>query len=107
MQRVTYLLLLPLEHDEASTPAGDELFKHLGKILGDLLERPLDRLVLARVEHVDQFEDRLLRLVELFLPGDELVSLLRERRVLLERLLVDVRKRLERFVDFAQLLEKL
>lgn len=107
MQRVTDLLLLPLEHDEAAAPARDELFKHLGKVFGDLLERPLDRLVLARVEHVDQFEDRLLRLVELFLPRDELVSLLRERRVLLERLLVDVRKSLERFVDFAQLLEKL
>ena len=48
MQRVTDLLLLSLEHDEAAAPARDELFKHLGKVFGDLLERPLDRVAVAR-----------------------------------------------------------
>lgn len=99
--------MLALEHDEPSPAARDELLEDLGKVLRDLLESALDGLVLPCVEDVDELEDRLLRVVELLLPRKQLVALLREGRVLLVGLLVDVGEAFERLVHLAKLLEQL
>lgn len=109
-----------LEHDQPSLARGYELLKHLLKVLGNLLERPLDRLVLALVERGDELLDRVGGRLELRLSGVEIVTLLREVGVLsagmirkglegerkenaLVGLLVDSRESLERLVDLAQL----
>jgi hypothetical protein len=81
---------------------GHQLFKDGRKLARDLLERPLDRLVLLLVEMLDERLDRLLRCVELLAPLQELVTLRREAVVLVERLLVDVLVLLEGFIDLAQ-----
>lgn len=113
-----------LEHDQPSLARGDELLKHLLKVLGNLLERPLDRLVLALVESGDELFDRVGGRLELRLSRVEIVALLREVGILsagmirkglegepkenaLVGLLVDSRESLERLVDLAQLSKEL
>jgi hypothetical protein len=83
-------LIDALLHDKPTSTRGHNLLKDLGKVLRDLLEGPLDRLVLAQVEGLDKVVDRVVRLVELLLPGDQLFALLREVVVLLKGLFVDV-----------------
>lgn len=73
---------LALLHDEPSPSSRHELPKDLRKVLGDLLERALDRLVLALVEVLDELVDRFLRAVEVALTLDEVVALLGEVGVL-------------------------
>ena len=64
-----------------------------------MLERTLNGLVFALVKNLDKFLNRLGRLVKVFSPLEKLIALLRETVVLLESLLVDVRKLLEAFID--------
>lgn len=103
----THLLRRSLEHNQPSSSTRHQFLKHLLKVLRHLLERPLDRLILPRIEHINEFENRFLRLVELFLTREEVVSLLGEGRVLLVGFFVDVGETFERLVDFAELFEEL
>ncbi|KAL9607842.1 MAG: hypothetical protein Q9167_007290, partial [Letrouitia subvulpina] len=83
-------------------PRRHELLKHPRKLPADLLERALDRLVLALVQHLDQLLDARLAAVQLPAPLRQQVPLLREVVVLLKRLLVDVPVPLEPLVDLVQ-----
>jgi hypothetical protein len=103
----THLFRRSLEHDQPSPSARDQLLKHLLKVLRHLLERPLDRLILPRIEHINEFENRFLRLVELLLTREEVVSVLGEGRVLLVGFFVDVGETFERLIDLAELFEEL
>jgi hypothetical protein len=69
---------------------GNELLENGGKLLGDLLERALNGLVLALVKMCDEFLDGFLGRVEFCSSLEELVLLGCEAVVLLKRLLVDV-----------------
>ena len=78
-----------------------------GEFLRDLLECALDRLVLDLVKMGNELLDRGLGLVELFPPLQKLLLLGYKVVVLLEGLLVDVRKFLQPFIDAMELLDKL
>lgn len=88
--------------DEAPVARRHQLLKDGCELLRDLLERPLNRLVLLLVEMLDQGLDRLLRRVQLLAPLEKLLTLCGEAVVLIKRLLVDVLVLLERLVDFPE-----
>ena len=68
-----------LQHDEPAPPLRHELLKHLLEILGNLLECPVDGLVFALVEHLDELFDRFGRCVELGPPRAPPVVALAQR----------------------------
>jgi len=86
--------------DQPPPPGGDELLKHGGKFFAYLLKGPLNGLVLALIEDLDQFLDTRLAVVELGASFGKCVPLVREVVVLLKRLLVHMSVLLQRLVDF-------
>jgi len=104
---ITHPILLSLEHNQPSSTSRNQLVKHLLKVLRDLFESPLNRFVLPRVEHINEFQDRVLRFVEFFLSSDELVPLFREGLILFVGFLVDVGETFQSFIHFAKLFQKL
>mmetsp|Transcript_35617 Transcript_35617/g.90933 ORF Transcript_35617/g.90933 Transcript_35617/m.90933 type:complete len:406 (+) Transcript_35617:686-1903(+) len=92
----------PLLHHQLAAPAGRQLGEDLPEVLGHLLERPLDGLVLAHVQRLHQLLDLDLTALQLLLPLEEVLALLRERHVLVQRLLVHVAELLELLRDLLQ-----
>lgn len=78
-----------------------------GRAASYLLEGELDGLVLAQLQHVHQLHDGLVAAVQLVLPLDELLLLLREVDKLVQGLLVDVAVLLQLRVALLQLPEQL
>ena len=72
-----------------------------------LLEGELDGLVFAQLQHVHELHDGLMAAVELLLPLDQLLLLLREVDELVQGLLVDVAVLLQLRVALLQLPEQL
>jgi len=95
---------LPLDH-EPSPPRGHQLLEHARKLPRDLLERALDGLVLALIEHGDQLLDGRVRGIEFLPPLREGIPLVGELVVLLKGLFVHVAVFLEGLVDFMQPLD--
>ena len=91
--------------DQPASPGGDQLLEDHREFPTHLLERPLDGLVLALIQHRDQFLDARLAAVQLFSPFLQRVPLGGEVVVLLKGLLVHVPVLLERFVDLVQALD--
>lgn len=85
--------------DQTSMTGGHKALEDGGKLLGYLLERALDLLVLDMVEMGDELFDGFLRRVEFLSPLEKLVLLCCEVVVLLKGLLVDVLVLLEGGVD--------
>jgi hypothetical protein len=89
-------------NDKAAVTGRDQLLEDGGELLGDLLERALNGLILGLIEMIDELLDRTLRGVELLTPLKELVALRREACVLVEGLLVDVLVLLQGLVDLSE-----
>lgn len=106
-KRSTTNLINPALNNESPASCGHELLEHLLEVLRNLLECPLDSLVLALIKHIDELADGVCRLVELRPALLELIALLREVVVLLECFLVDVGELLERLVNLMQFLDEL
>ena len=65
-------------------------FEDGGKLLGNLLERALDGLVLTLVKMRDEFLNRLLRLVKFGTALEQMLLLAGKAVILFESLLVDM-----------------
>jgi hypothetical protein len=72
-----------------------------------LLECPLDGLILALIQNLDQVLNRSLRIIEFLSSLEQAVSLSGEVVVLFERLLVDMLVLLERVIDLLDLVGNL
>ena len=90
-------------HDEMGAALRHELGKRLVEVLGDLLERELHVLVLARVQRVDERLDGGVGAIRLAATLDEPLLVLAELDELVHGLLVDVRELLELLVAVVQL----
>lgn len=100
-------LVYPALDDQPPAPRRHQLLEHLLKVLRHLLERALDGLVLALIEHLHELLDRLGRLVQLLAPLQQLIALLCKVRILLKRFLIHVRELLQALVDDVQFLDEL
>jgi len=102
----TYLINFPLDYQPPAA-SGNELFKNLLKVFRNLFKRSFDRFILALIQNLDKFLDRLCGFIKVFATLNQLIPLFCEVIVLLESLLVDVCELLEAVVDFLQLLDQL
>ena len=94
-------------YDKAASSSRYESLEDLLEVLRNLLERPFDGLVLSLIQYLNQLFDRLCRSFQVLFTFKQLVALFREVVVLLESLLVDVRKLLEALVNRVELLHEL
>lgn len=94
-------------HHQLALSSRHKRLEHLFKVLGHLLECPLDRLILALIERVDELFDAVGRVVELVSSRQVLVALLCEGLVLVKRLLVDMLVLFEGTADVVQFFQDL
>ena len=102
----TYLVNFSLDNQPPAA-SGNKFFEHFLEVFRYLFEGPFNRFILALIQHLDEFLNRLCRRVEVLSTLDKLISLLSEVIVLFKGLLVDMRKLLEAVVDSLQLLNQL
>ena len=93
-------LIHALLHQQSPPPRRHKSFEYFFKVLGHHFERPLNSLVLALIQHINQVINRLCRILKVLPVLQQLISLLCKVGVLLKGLLVDMSKFFEGVLYF-------